>query len=198
MDVVLRDIRREGMDMKGFLICLLFCSFVSLDLAYSQQENVCSGQAKEFGLEGSRLMQEGQFTEAADSFKKALDCDSKCLAAYLGIGGCYASLGQHEKAIAIYESGIKEIPKYISVFRSSIAAQYMFLREYEKAITYLKESIELFPEDQQAFLFLGSAYHKVGDSQNAKINFQKAAHISLKNNDAATAKLAQDALKAIQ
>jgi|GEM_PF-1258406 len=185
------------MNVKGFWVCLLLFSLGSFNLAYSQEEYACSGQAKEFGLEGSRLMQQGRFLEAIDSFKKALNCDSKCLVAYLGIGGCYSSLGDYEKAIETYESAIKAIPRYASVFRNSIAAQYMFQKEYEKAISYLKESLELFPEDQQTFLALGSAYYKAGDSLNAKDNFQKALNISLKKNDDATAKAAQDALNAI-
>jgi len=160
-------------------------------------ELVCSEEAKPYALQASRYMQEDHFDKAIESFREALKLDSKCMLAYMGLGGCYTSLGKHDKAIEIFKEAIKMIPTYASKFHSLIAMEYINLGKYEEAIKTCKISLEQSPDFEEAYINLGIAYAKIGDYERAKENLKKGIDISIKKGYSETAQIAEGFLEMI-
>lgn len=67
--------------------------------------------------------------------------------------------GDYDKAVANYLKGINYVDKtYISKVWDDLGYAYLRKGEYEKAITYLKNSISVHPENLNAWLYMATSY----------------------------------------
>lgn len=188
------------MEKKRLLITitiLLNLCVSTLVFADTDTKTICSEEAKLYALEAARYMQQGHFNKAIENSEKALELDPKCFSAYLGLGGCYLSLGEHDKAIKIYEEGIKNIPEYSWTFYDSIAVIYASQGEYQKAIEICENTLQLFPDNRTTYISLGRIYANLGDYRRAKENLEKALDASIKKGDEINANEARNLLKLI-
>lgn len=73
------------------------------------------------------------------------------------LGGTYASLGEVENAIKIYESILKHIKNDPSVYNNT-AVLYVKVKKYEEALQFYKKAIELDPNYIEAHFNLANLY----------------------------------------
>ncbi len=124
-----------------------------------------------------QVIAEGQREQ--DCYRNSFNC----------LGNCYWSLGQYEKAIALYQQSI-EISEEIG-YRQGVAISlgnlgccYVSLGQYEKAIALYQQSIEISEEIDyrqgvaMSLGNLGNCYYSLGQYQKAIALYQQDHDIS--------------------
>ena len=86
------------------------------------------------------------------------------------------------KAIDSYKISLELDPMDDNVY-SSIAENYLFLKQYRNSLTYINKAIQLNKNDAYYYKIRGKAYKGIQEYNNAKINFEKAITISPKKDE---------------
>jgi len=116
------------------------------------------------------LAASGQFPAAIAAYKEFLGAHPRDEAAELELAACYRKVHNEGEARQILQQARREHPRSAAVAKAlgnfEIEAQ-----SYDAAITALKATVALAPDDLEAHNFLGSAYQSKGDSANALTQF---------------------------
>jgi len=112
-------------------------------------------------------------------FNQAYLLDSTNTDIYWGFGGVYLTLGNYEKAKEQYVAGLSINPQnthLLTDYATYFMGQYYNLESFspkdallnlDSAITYMKESYELDPKDQNTIFKLSICYWNKSDCENA-------------------------------
>ena len=92
--------------------------------------------------------------------------------AYNGLGFCYGSLGQWEKAVGFLQKSIVSNPKYITTYKN-LASCYSAMGNNTDAINTLLQSIPENIADQEIFIRLGDLFVKQQDYKQAISYYEK-------------------------
>ncbi|MBM4053766.1 MAG: glycosyltransferase [Planctomycetes bacterium] len=92
--------------------------------------------------------------------------------AYNGLGFCYGSLGEWEKAVDFLEKAILANPKYSTTYKN-LAACYSAMGNNTEAINTLLRSISENIADQEIFIRLGELFIKQQDYKQAVVYYEK-------------------------
>ena len=133
--------------------------------------------------------------EAPEAHKKLIK--ALYLPIYIALGTSYLSSGEHQKAIKVYEEGVKILPGDAWALYNPMAAIYFAQGEHQKAITICEKTIQLFPDVSLTYFGLGRIYANLGDYKKARDNLQKALDIGLEKGDSTVTQEAQKSLKMI-
>ncbi|MCK4385676.1 MAG: protein kinase, partial [candidate division Zixibacteria bacterium] len=133
-----------------------------------------SPEAYRYYLEGVDNYYKYYFTEAEKSFKKALEFDSTFAMAYFWLA-LFKGGSEHSKLIAKaveYSDKVSQKEKhYIKALEAGISGNYA------QAIKELKKIVERYPEEKEAFYWIGVTYYKLGQFEEAVRHFNKAIEI---------------------
>jgi tetratricopeptide (TPR) repeat protein len=95
--------------------------------------------------EGKTLLQEKDYLRAGLLFKKAISLRDSHIMAHLSLGLCLLRLGKSENALKEFEKALSFDPEYAPT-HYNLATYYALAKDPDKALTFLRKAITLFPE----------------------------------------------------
>lgn len=137
-----------------------------------------SPDAYRYYLEGIEYMGKAYLPEAQESFRKALECDSTFAMAYFRLGMTYTGGDQLlarealDKAFQYSERVTHKEQLYIRGLRT------LMWSDFEEGIETLLELTERYPDEKEAYFWLGAIYHTGrNDSERAIPYLSKAIEL---------------------
>lgn len=115
---------------------------------------------------GLEQLNENNFAEAVDSFRRAIKMDPDLYDAYLNLAVTYQRMSLHEKAVVILKDLIvlnDSSPEYFYALGNS----YYYTDKYGSAEKAFRRALRLEPEHLKSLFSLGILYEKWGDTENA-------------------------------
>jgi tetratricopeptide (TPR) repeat protein len=120
-----------------------------------------------------RHISQGKFHKALQILMEELDYNQNDWNINSLIGFCYRATNNYSEAEKYYLAAIKLNPKDYSSFLG-LGIIYQLKKEFSKAISTLKEAINLDPTKIEAINSLGYTYNKMGDINNALVEYNCA------------------------
>jgi tetratricopeptide (TPR) repeat protein len=108
-------------------------------------------------LRGLSLYARGDLEAAANQFREALRLDSEFFAAAFYLGSCYAAGGKDREAVGAWQTSLVGDTNAPFVY-TLLGDALLRLRDAPKAIAILKEAADLWPDNDDVQLRLGTAY----------------------------------------
>lgn len=124
---------------------------------------------------GSELLQENRVHEAKEELEYALTMQPSDPKGQDLLGAVYFRLGHYPRAIQIYESLEMGYPNDASI-KVNLALAYLKTGQPEPARRALLNATRLQPEHKRAWGYLGLAYQKLGQLEQAQIAFERGGH----------------------
>ena len=131
---------------------------------------------------GDQLAGSGNREEAMDSYRKALDNDPECAAAYSRIGELTAKSGKPDEAIAPLQKALSLNPDDVRGRDSLAAALALSNGRSAEAIDFAEKALRQDPEDVALHVNLAIALYRTGRLDEAVEHLRQAA--LLRPNDA--------------
>jgi adenylate cyclase len=126
---------------------------------------------------GQFLTTNGQYEEAIEIYKKALEFDSNSFFALSNIGINYFYLSNFDQAAIYFEKTVKLQP-YSKAFSNS-GSVYYYAQNFEKAVSMYKEAFRLEPENYRWAANIADAYKFIkGEKEMADTYFEKSIDLS--------------------
>jgi tetratricopeptide (TPR) repeat protein len=160
-------------------------------MANPEQRQQLEQQAKEqkefSGLrdlynQGTQLMDEKKYPEAADKFEQALPMakGKNRLAVLEQIAGAYDKANMRDKAIAAYQQAIEAEPQKAGLY-NNLGNVYAESGDLDKAKAQFQKAAELDPTQASQYYFnLGAVLYNTGKMDDSAKAFQKAIDIDPK------------------
>lgn len=114
------------------------------------------------------------YDNARKEYQQALDIDPNCLAAYLALGKLYATMGDHERALATYQKGLQKQPKQASLW-FDLGMCHARHKDWDRANDALRRAAEHDPENRQYQTVFGHCLARAGRYDEALAAFRKGA-----------------------
>jgi len=133
-----------------------------------------SPEAYRYYLEGEDYLNKLYWTEAAESYKKALEFDSTFAMAYVRlsrVGDATEEKRMIAKAMQYSDKVSQKEKHYIKSRDAELSGNY------DLAIEELQKIVERYPQEKQAFLSQGVVYYELGESEKAIHQLNKAIEI---------------------
>ncbi len=138
--------------------------------------------------EGVRLSQEEKdFKEAALEFEKAIDIDPLDVRAYTNLGFCYTQLGEHEKALSLFEKATELAPtdetskRNLAGIYEDIAKNHFKSGNYVEAIRFYEKALELAPDRINCVFQLGICHFQKASTETSAVaarpSYEKALEL---------------------
>ena len=133
--------------MKRSLCLLSLLLFAISQSAFAQGVN----DAAALHRLGTQLYKAGQFSQAVDAFRQAIELKPDSAKSYRGLGSSYYRLGQYNQALEAYKQATRLKANYPEAYRN-VGLAYVRLFKYEEAIEQFNQSLQQNPR-------LGFAYY---------------------------------------
>jgi tetratricopeptide (TPR) repeat protein len=157
--------------LSGTLIAFLFCAAPEQAGCQSSEEQI----AAHFRL-GQQALREGQFSRAAEEFRKVLVLDPSLLEAEVNLGLAYHSLSEYELAVRHLAKALAQRPNLLAP--NVIAGMdYLKLGSPGKAVPYLERALKLDPSNREARQALASCYLGQENFRAATKEFRELAAV---------------------
>ena len=136
--------------------------------------------------EGNELYEQEKYREAATKFEAFLEKNPTIYQVNINIGNCYREMGEYDKAIEVYNKILDEVKADKGSFEGdesaaralgSLGEIYVKKGDLEKASEYLKQAIDIFPEDEVLAFNVGEIFFKQGEVDKAIEYFKLAVEI---------------------
>jgi tetratricopeptide (TPR) repeat protein len=116
-----------------------------------------AGTAEYFVNEGGKFRDAENYTNAIESYKKAIALKPGLSLAHLNLGFCYFQLKQYEAALSPFQQAARLDPADADNY-FWLGVTYYKLKQYPSAMTTLKEAIRLNPKSPFNHYDLGETY----------------------------------------
>lgn len=116
--------------------------------------------------------------QALDYYNSALDIFPESLEAWYNKGMYFQNRGRVDEALACYQELHKIDSTWASPYYNEGYIHLIMTEQLDSAIYYFEKSVELDPNYFQAYNNMGLAYEKLGDFENARLNYTKAIEIN--------------------
>jgi Flp pilus assembly protein TadD len=133
---------------------------------------------------GRTKYNENRFEEAVRAFQQALKLAPQNVKAEDNLGLAYAGLNRVSDAVAAYHSAIewqKDAPTKNPGPFIDLADLLLDQNRSEEAIPYLREAIQIAPQDSKAHELLGKAHARLNEFPQAQAELEKAAELAPQN-----------------
>jgi tetratricopeptide (TPR) repeat protein len=146
-------LRKNGR-VRALAFGLLLFSWISLELTSGQTSDQ---QIEQLFHHGQMALRNGEFSRAAEDFKKVLALDPTLLEAEVNLGLAYQGLSDYASAVQHLTKALKERPNLPGP-TLIVGLDYLKLGAPEKAIPFLERSLKLDPSNSYAREALASSY----------------------------------------
>ncbi|MGV3684543.1 MAG: tetratricopeptide repeat protein [Daejeonella sp.] len=141
-------------------------------------------EAKAFAIYGDVLFQEKKYKEARDSYKTALKLNDQIYQIWEQLLRIEVSQGDFQQAIVDGEESLTVFPNQAELYLYTGIA-YSQTRKHDKAVSYLKNALDLETEDEevraQIFSTLGDSYNALKRFKESDQSYEKALEINPDN-----------------
>ncbi len=130
---------------------------------------------------GDIYYKEGNYDQALEEFKKALELNQNFAEIYNNVGLIYEQKGLYNEALREYEKALKMSCIFDNTYihiHNNMGNAYTRMNLYNKAILQYKKALELNPNYPQAHFNLGVIYHKQGRFDEATKEYEKVVKLS--------------------
>ena len=168
--------------MKKVLLVLLVVALAVPSLSYAQSKTT-AGEAYLHFMKARLAAEQGQFNDALNEYKKALDLDPNNASIYAEMADTYLRAQRVRDAVSAAQTAIKLDPNSVdahkilaSVYTSMLGdstGQGINLDTVNLAIHEFEEIARIDPTETQAFLMLGRLYQAKGDAKKAEDIYTK-------------------------
>ena len=179
-----------GIDEKVRIVLSFFPMFSDMKArAYANELasimiQVHANEAKAFAVYGDVLFQEKKYTEARDSYKKALKLNDQIYQIWEQLLRIQVGQGDFEQAILDGEESLTIFPNQATLYLYTGIA-YAQAKKHEKAVSYLKIAVDLETEDagirEQIFSALGDSFNALKKFKESDQSYEKALEINPDN-----------------
>jgi tetratricopeptide (TPR) repeat protein len=142
-------------------------------------EGTVAETAEEHNNRGAELLLEGNYSEAADEFRKAIEIDQNYSDAYYNLGKVYSYMEDLSSAEEYYNTAI-EIDPDDARYHYNLAIVYGKMEMLEKSEEEYLYAISIDPFYDKAHNNLGALYVKMGKLEQALAEFTYAYEINQK------------------
>jgi Flp pilus assembly protein TadD len=125
---------------------------------------------------GTALAGRGQFDEAIDHYRKALEIMPDYVKAHTNLGAALAGRGQFDEAIAHYRKALEITPDDATA-HNNLGNVLADRGQVEQAIIHYRKALEIKPDDVDAHNNLGRALAGRGQVDEAIAHYRKALEI---------------------
>jgi tetratricopeptide (TPR) repeat protein len=126
---------------------------------------------------GHSTMEYGNYRQAIELFKSAIEIKPDVLEAYVNLGFCYRAIGDNENQVYYFRKAWELSPDSADI-NYNLGLAYSDSKMYEKAIERFNKVAELNPSSKEAYFSIGTAYYKLSKYANAAEAFKKAVDLS--------------------
>ncbi len=130
---------------------------------------------------GLKKMMREDFHGAIDDFSQAIKLNPQYAEAYRYRGSVYRKLEKYQQAIADFDLAIQINPQYSEAYNSRGGA-YAINKKYRRAIEDFDLAIKYNDQNAEAYFNRGRAYKLLGNNQQARRNWLKAASLLKQQN----------------
>src|SRR6266576_3156098 len=123
---------------------------------------------------GQQALKQGDFTHAAEDFKKVLALDPSLVEAEVNLGLAYQSLFEYDLAVRHLAKALRKRPNLLGP-TVIVGMDYLKLGSPERAIPFLQHALKLDPSNRDARQALASSYLGQQDFRNAAEEFRQIA-----------------------
>jgi len=132
---------------------------------------------------GVHLFGEGKFPEALEAFQQFQEKVPELYQLNINIGNCYKEMRNFDKALESFqivldkvmeEKGFLEGSETAALALASIGETHMDMGEFDKARDFLKQALEISPQDPTMAYKVGEIYFKRGDTDSGIAYYKKA------------------------
>ncbi|MDD3404205.1 MAG: tetratricopeptide repeat protein [Hespellia sp.] len=130
--------------------------------------------------DGTKLMEEGKYKEAADAYQEAIDQEKELSEAYLGKGMAYFELKEYPAAKQAFSDAIANGAKETPIIYNMLAISDMEQDNIESALTSFEKGISLAGDSkdyadvvQEMEYNVIACYEKQTDWENAKAKMEE-------------------------
>jgi tetratricopeptide (TPR) repeat protein len=109
----------------------------------------------------SGTLQQQMRDEARQSYQRALDINSKCTKAYLGLGQLYVRMADYDRALAIYDKGLRKLPKDAALWCDR-GFCLCCKKDWAAGLESMKKAYTLQPENREFGTHYGLALARAG------------------------------------
>lgn len=136
--------------------------------------------------EGNQLFNQEKYSEAVPKFEEFLAKNPTIYQVNINIGNCYREMGEYEKAIEAYNKVLDKVMEEKGSYEgddssaralASIGETYVKQGDYSKANEYLKQAIDLLPNDETLAFNVGEIFFKQGETDKAIEYFKLSIQI---------------------
>jgi Flp pilus assembly protein TadD len=133
---------------------------------------------------GRTKYNENRFEESAHAFQESLKLDPRNVKAEDNLGLAYAGLGRTADAIVAYYTAIdwqKDAPEKNPGPFIDLASLLLDQNRSEEAIPFLRQAIEIAPQDSKSHELLGKAFARLEQFPQAQAELEKAVTLAPEN-----------------
>lgn len=167
--------RRQGQDRLScvFIGVLIGCFFLIPHVARAQS---VQDQIVEHFRAGQQAISQGDFSNAAQEFKKVLALDPNLVEAEVNLGLAYQSLGEYRLAVQHLTTALRQRPNLLAP--NVIAGMdYVKLGSPAKAVPYLQTALKIDPSNREAHQALASLYISQENFHGAAQQYRELAQL---------------------
>src|SRR6266550_5405752 len=132
---------------------------------------------------GQQALKQGDFTHAAEDFKKVLALDPSLVEAEVNLGLAYQSLFEYDLAVRLLEKALRERPNLLGP-TVIVGMDYLKLGSPEKATPFLRQALKLDPSNREARQALASCYLGQENFRSAAEEFRQVAMLDSDKSEA--------------
>jgi tetratricopeptide (TPR) repeat protein len=179
--------------------CLLAITILISVFSSTVQVQAQGASADQYVASGQQLLNQKNFTQAAQYYYAAIKIDPNNAAAYQGLGTCYYMGGRKQDALTFYQRSLSIQPNnpQLSQFVQSLQSQLSTAsapgamgmtasdplsqgsalfqqRQYAASIPYFQRAAQQTPNDYRPFYYAGYAYYMTGNTRFAALYFAVA------------------------
>jgi len=122
---------------------------------------------------GSQLLMEDKFGEAKVDLEKALALQPKDAKGQALLAIVYFRLGHYPRAISIYQNLVRDFPEDVAL-RINLALAFLKSGQASSAMIHIRAALDLDPEHDRAWAYLGIIYWRLGDYAAARDAFARS------------------------
>ena len=128
-------------------------------------------------VDGDKLFNQGEYQLAIEAYDEYLSSQPKHIKSLYNRGRAYEELGNYKKAIEDY-SAVLDIDKKNVQANLSIGIDAFRNNDPDKALYHFGQSVSADPDNFKALILRGRAFHRLGNFESARKDFDAAIRIN--------------------
>lgn len=123
---------------------------------------------------GDQYFKRGEYNKAIQSYNEYINLYPEHLKSIYNRGRAYEEIGEFDKALEDFRHVLKRDPENVNAILSLANNYYVRQKDYENTIFYVDKALEFDKKNALAYVLKGRANQKLGNTNEALENYNKA------------------------